>query len=362
MFKFFVLGCSLLLFNLTAFAQEKCVPLLWPTTSLLYEDVNHAQVFSVLKKQADKAMHSPSQAIEILASAGITNITDKKLQNSRRVMREADQAAVLALTYRLSSNKAYLEKAREILLLWSAKNHPTGNPINETRLEGLIWAYDLIACQLSSAEQIQIKTWFTQLRKKKMAWHFGPATRINNHRTHQLKMVLLLDKVLGLSQDFHDDIKSSEQHAEINLDPKTGQSYDYHNRSSLYYHQYDLQPWLEIKLITQLNLPAIDKAYYFMQNKIRAHEINGEFKDSKAPIDALRAKGGFSYAVAGSQFDIKRAAPSILTFYTQHCAPIAPDMLAIVRSAKPSPWLAFLQARQMLWQACKTGSLLNLKS
>lgn len=332
-----------------------CEPTLWPGSSFSETRIKSIPISEIklLEKQAKKMLQSPPKAILKLGSAGKTSINDQALKASREAFRESDYAATIALMYKITNNEVYFNAAKDILLKWAKVNEPTGNPIDETRLQGLIWAYDLIACNLNETDKAVIKTWFEKLRQKKLAWQFGPNTKMNNHRVHQLKMLMLLDRVLKRSSDWQTDLSDALKLATINLNPETGVSFDYLNRSSLYYHNYAVEAWVEINLLAAKSISPIEKSFDFLITQIRNHNTHNEFSHSQAKIDGLRAKGGFDYAKAGSTFDSTRAAPTIITFYSVYCGDMAPDLLSIVNIAKPSPWLAFIKVRKSLWNNCQ---------
>jgi hypothetical protein len=328
-----------------------CHPTLWPSTSPI---INASAIIPQdtlieLRLWAKKLMKQPSYPIAVLGSSGAIDIKNDKLIASRKAFQDADHAAVLAITYRLTHNEDYFNKTREILTSWAKVNLPTGNPIDETRLDGMIWAYDLISCDLSDDDKTQIVDWFERLRSKKKAWSFGSVTSSNNHRIHQLKMLLLLDKVLGYSEDWLRDLKTAQEYSTINLNPESGISLDYRERNALYYHNYVTQAWLEIALITGCCWQPIDQAFSFLSNKILSHDIGNEFTNSQAPIDALRAQNGFEYAKTGGTFDITRAAPTIITFYTINKSTPEPKLWIITEQTKPSPQMIFLKTRRILW-------------
>ena len=336
----------------TMAATAVCRPLLWPSKSPINNPSLSIPQSNTVELQAwsDKFIRQPAHPIAVLSSSGRINIKDSTLIASRKSVEDADKAAVLALTYRLTRNVDYLNKARTILTSWASINNPTGNPIDETRLDGMIWAYDLIACDLPATDKALIIRWFEQIRAMKIAWTFGPITSTNNYRIHQLKMLLLLDKVLLHNQDWVNDKISADTFSTINLDPESGMSIDYLQRSALYYQNYVMQPWLEISLITGCCSQAIKRGFTFLSDKILSHETTNEFSDSSANIDALRAKGGFSYAVKGGSFKVTKAAPTIVAYYSIEKIRINPSLWAILQRTKPSPKMAFLNARRLLWQ------------
>ncbi|HBI21845.1 MAG TPA: hypothetical protein DDY37_04570 [Legionella sp.] len=330
-----------------------CRPLLWPVTSAV---INPSfpidpETMSELQHWSEQFVHQPSNPVPILSSAGNTNINDSRLIASRRAFEDADHAAVLALTYRLTHQVDFLNKTREILTGWSKINHPTGSPIDETRLEGMIWAYDLIACDLPQEEKDGILNWFEALHIKKRAWIPGHFTSENNHRIHQLKMLLLLDKMLHRDPDWKLDIKNAKKYAIINLNPQSGASIDYFERSALYYHNYVVQPWLEITLVTGCCRKPVQQAFSFLADKMLSHQMDDEFSHSRAPIDTLRAQGGFQYAKKGGTFDVKKAAPTIVAYYTLDRTRPDPRLWLIEEQGTSSPWMVFLRARRRLWQA-----------
>jgi hypothetical protein len=350
---FFIVNfCLMVLSSSLANADQSfCHSVLWPNNRLTVHSDSEEElsVLQNLQQWSNKFLKKSPNSIPVLGSAGKINITDSNLISSRKALQDADHAAVLALTFALTNNTDYLNKTRDILLSWSVVNQPTGNPVDETRLEGMIWAYDLVSCFLVEKDREIIESWFDNMRAKKLSWKFGPLTTNNNHRIHQQKMILLLDKILNRDEDWKDDLAKTQKYSEINLNVITGESIDYKERDALYYHNYDLQSWLEISLISGCCKQPVTQAFNFLSNHILSHNIGGEFLYSNAKIDKLRDEGGFEYAKKGGNFDVKKAASTIVMYYT--LVPDKPDnvLMSIVHDAKPSPWLSFLTARKVLW-------------
>lgn len=329
-----------------------CHPLLWPATTAMVHPIFSVPISTVdeLQQWSKKLMKKSAHPIATLHSAGKTDLNDPELIASREAFKDAGNMAVLALTYRLTNNKDYLNKTKQTLLSWAKINHPTGHPIDETNLEGMIWAYDLIACDLSDQDKHTILDWFERMRSKKIVWEFDKLSSTNNHRIHQIKMLLLLDKILQRHSDWFHEIKNAESYASINLDPQSGVSVDYRQRSALFYHNYDVQPWLEISLVTDCCRKATNQAFVFLEKKIVTHRIGNEFFHSQVKLDTERAKNGFTYAQRGGRFDVTRAASTIVTYYTINRIRPDPRLWSIVQRTKSSPWLVFTKARRILWQ------------
>lgn len=349
------LGSLMWLVSLTCCAESRlpiCRPLLWPAASTMANPAFSMppDVVTDLQDLSRKLLDHPPHPVPILHSAGHTDRLDPEFIASRKALQDAGNVAVLALAYQVTHRKAYFKHAKQILLRWAQVNKPTGHPIDETKLEGMIWAYDLIACHVPPKDKTQILNWFEQMRMKKRAWTFGKVTQSNNHRIHHIKMLLLLDKILQRDQDWQRDLLNAAEYARINLDPRTGKSVDYQQRNALYYHNYAVQPWLEISLISGCCHSETQQAFTFLSNQILGRHIGNEFVHSHAKIDKLRAEEGFAYALPGGQFDVSRAASTIVTYYTIHRDKPNPKLWFILQQTKPYPWLEFTKARRILWQ------------
>ncbi len=156
----------------------------------------------------------------------------------------------------------------------------------------------------------------TDLQQVKRTWPAGPITATNNHRVHQLKILLMLDRELNDPDALSADQLAARRLSIININPVTGETLDYRQRSALYYHNYDLQSWIEISLLGNCCQPIVRKAFNFLVQHVRSGEINHEFAHSTAAIDRERAAGGFPNAIADSTFDVSRMTPTIVAMYT----------------------------------------------
>lgn len=340
-----------LISNIKLVFAEDCQPELWPKDSLIIKNPSSisSDLLSDLHKQTDKFLTKSPHAIKTLISSGVTDTKDPSRLATLEAVKDADHAALMALMFRMTHKDIYLQKTRELLLAWAGSNEPTGNPIDETKLAGMIWAYDLAHCDLNQQDQNSIKTWFKKLHDKKIAFTLGKKSINNNHHTHQLKMLLLLDKVLNDQNNWKKDYTDAEKFSKININLQTGETQDYQERTALYYHNYDLQPWIEITLISDCCKTPVMKAFQFLSDRIHTGDYKNEFSHSTAPIDKKRAEGGFEYAKSGGVFDLHKAAPTIVAYYTLINSTPDPMLWNIVVETKPSPWLTFLTARRALW-------------
>lgn len=335
-------------------ANEACKDgqsLLWPgrfSTQIKAEALTEP-VRAQISAAAERAMKYGVAPVRTLASAGQTDKDSPELVASRRAFQDADNAANLALGFRVLGERKYLGKATAILLGWAKTNKPTGHPIDETRLDKLVYAYDLVRCEMSEPDRTAVLGWFAQMRDAKLAWKYGEKTQYNNHRTHQIKMLLLLARALG-DQATYDKVQAETQaHLKANIDAATGETLDHKERNALHYQAYDLEPWMEIALITGCCKEPVNKAYEFLRDKIAKGDTHYEFAKSTAAIDEKRGKAGFEYAKKGGAFDTEKAVRSLLAYQTLNGPEQNPAMTALLK-AEASPMNLFFLVRQQVWR------------
>ena len=167
------------------------------------------------------------------------------------------------------------------------------------------------------------------------------------YQTHHLKILLMLDKMLGRADQYEKDLAVTERHLKSNLGSANGSSLDYKQRDAMHYHVFDLEAWNEIVLVTGCCGQNVDRAFRFFENTLRADPNHVEFANSTAPIDGKRAAGGFEYAKAQS-YDPHKAARAIFAYATIPGRTVSPALWKAARDGSEYKDL-FYQARYFLW-------------
>jgi hypothetical protein len=215
-------------------------------------------------------------------------------------------------------------------------------------LEGFLWAYDLLFCEFTPTEHRIITIWLLNLQSNKHNWKFGSSSGKNNLRTHQLKILLMLDRLLEDETSLNADKETLRQHLANNL-LENGVSIDYNERDALHYHVYNLEPWLEIALLEPHYLPKVTESYNYLIKQIKDDNIHNQFANSKQKIDKKRAQGGFSYAKKGGSFDTKRITRSVIAFNTVKTTKLDENILKYLSKHKTKHTLLFHYIRYYLW-------------
>jgi len=328
---------------------------LWPLRSAFIRDPAglHASkdfvpVRAEVLEEGQKALREPPAPVEALHSSGVSNKDDPSFQATRKAFGDADKFALLAMAYRLSGESKYLDGAKRYVLAWAQVNKPTGEPIDETRLDGFLWGLDLVRSEFNVDEKRQIDAWLERWLVAKRSFSFGRTSDTNNHKTHALKIVVMLDKLLDRSADYQHDLADVEKQLDANLLPN-GESIDYQQRDAMHYHIYDLEAWNEIALVTGCCGERIDRAFAFFDNTIKNDSAHVEFAKTTAPIDRRRAEAGFDYAQAKS-FDVQDAARAIFSYATLPGRKVDGHLWSAAMEGKSRKNLFYL-ARFYLWSA-----------
>jgi multidrug resistance efflux pump len=296
----------------TVVKSKQCTQQLWP---VLNQNKLPESVREKLLNKANKSLHFSPRALEELHSSGISHVNDPRLIETRMALQDSQTSVLLALAYRLTSDEKYLQQARSILVSWGQIYKPTGHPIDETKFESMLWAYDLVQCDLSSEDNQLINGWLRGFQRKKNKWKFSKSSHINNHKTHQLKILLMVDKLLNDEKSLTAHLVMLKEHLSNNL-LNDGSSIDYEERNALHYHVYNLEPWLEIALLAPHFEEKVAHSYAFLKEQLNNDNIHDQFSQSKQGADARRAEGGFSQYKKGSDYDVSKAARAILVYAT----------------------------------------------
>jgi multidrug resistance efflux pump len=297
---------------------------LWPASSIISTGSQKrlpSFLLEHLLAKADAALEIVPQALSGLNSAGVVDPKDEALLKTRESLQDSQRSALLAIAYKLTGDEKYFKQAGSILMAWAQTYKPSGHPIDETKLDAMLWAYDLLKCELSADDNNTFQLWLKDIRDKKKNWAFGKSSGVNNWKTNQLKIQLMIDKLLSDQQTWKSDIEATDKHLTVNI-LKDGSTFDYEERNALHYHVYDLEAWLEIALLEQKYRDETKQAFDFLTNKLNGDDVHNQFVGSKQAIDEKRANAGFEYARRGGDYRPEEAEKAILLYATVNNIPL----------------------------------------
>ena len=292
---------------------------------LIKTDKDAKARFETLKRAADKALNDKPNPIRVIQGEGKLK-TDPLAIKTRESLGDMRKMYFFAYTFASTGDTQYADKAREFILAWAQQNMPTGNPIDETTLDDLFFAFDLTQSQFSPAEKKSAQTWMRKVADTQIAIGLiharkGDGISKNNWQSHRLKIVGLIGYTLAEKKYIDYAIENFKRQIEVNLRPD-GSSIDFHERDALHYHCYDVEPLLELAIAANNNGTnlytyksksgaSLEKSVKFLMPFCSGEKKHPEFVKSTVAFDRKRAESGDENYKAGHLFDPKKGGHSL---------------------------------------------------
>jgi len=311
------------------------------------------KLFRKLQHEADGSVNDQGRPIAHIRTAGRLD-TDPLKQESRASLEDMRKLYALGYAYAATTNRAYGAAARRIILSWAQVNQPSGVPVDETKLEPLLVAYDLTRPVFSSGERTIVEDWLRRMASLELqSARTNLVTTMNNWNSHRLKIVGLIAFLLEDQKLIEEAVRGFKKQVEVNLYPD-GSSFDFHQRDALRYHCYDLEPLLVLAIAAQQNGiglysyqasngACLAKAVSFLVPYCDGTKTHAEWVHSKVKFDRQRAVAGEAGFSPGAAFNPSEAREvfELASFFDEGYAPLALRLFA--RGALEYPrWQAVL--------------------
>lgn len=287
------------------------------------------------KKQWESLLKDANEALTVIPNPADTLLTEGILQGDPRKTRtwksieDMQKVYALAFAYKVTNDISYLIKTSEFLKAWATRNQPQGNPINDTNLDRIIFAYDLVKNDLSAEINLATRAWLMkvgsqQIKSFDKAASGKSLTYMNNWNSHRLKEVAevawaINDEKLKL---WVIDLYKKQIAKNLNAD---GSSYDFHERDALHYHIYDVDPLMVVATILKRDGNFGDNPYRYKSAEgsslkgsvdwlvpfFTGEKTHAEWVNSKSSFDKKRAANGEKGYIAGTLFKPTEARTSI---------------------------------------------------
>jgi len=314
------------------------------------ERTNAAPGVKALVSNVEAHLNEPARAVAKLHTEGTLpheGIYDQSVEAEKDLdlMRDA------ALAWRVTSDDRYLKLVDRLLYAWVTTYQPSFNPIDETRFEGLILAYDMTASALPVKTRNASMAFLTQFANGYIAQIDAQprpltGTFRNNWQSHRIKLIAMSAFTLDNRKMINAAQRLFVEHIGDNIEPD-GSTVDFKERDALHYVTYDLQPlvtaalsarrhnrnWLPEKATNGATLAA---ALNWLTPYASGTQTHDEFVHSDVPFDAKRREAGLpGYS---GQWDPKNAAELYhlaarldgrYTPIALHLAPTPPAWLAV---------------------------------
>src|SRR6266496_3865804 len=143
------------------------------------------KLFRKLQREADASVNHQGRPVANIRTAGRLD-TDPLKEQSRASLEDMKKLYALGYAYAVTTNRAYGAAARRIILGWARVNQPTGVPIDETKLEPLLVAYDLARSAFSAADRKMVEDWLRRVASLELERvQTNSVTAMNNWNSHR---------------------------------------------------------------------------------------------------------------------------------------------------------------------------------
>ena len=216
-----------------------------------------------------------------------------------------DQPIVLnlALAWRLTGDRAYLDQAARYLESWADVYQMSFNPIDETGFDALLLATDLTEADLPAATRATIDGFWRRMAVGYLdAMDAKPRNFNTNWQSHRVKLATMAAFQTGDVKLIARARAAYRAQVSTNIQPD-GSVFDFHERDALHYVTYDLDPlmmaalaakahgedWLTWKSADGVNLAS---ALDWLAPYAAGEKVHVEFANSRVQFDRDRAGAG----------------------------------------------------------------------
>lgn len=273
--------------------------------------------FRAIADHALKRRPNPSDSIFY---EGLVSNHPRRLQ-AAEYLEDMRLLHALIWTYLLTGEQKYARRARSYLLAWASTYRPTGNDVNENKLNPCFLTYGLLKHELSNKKQKEVERWLTDIAaRQKEGWRLGETA--GNRHAKRLKLIWILGLALEDRELQEFAFSRSREVLRKALFPD-GRSHDLERRDAMHYHVSCINGLLELSLIARIsdiNLYAettpegasIQKSVEYTLPYVRGEKIHPEWVNSQVALDHKRGASGDPYYRPGKPWDPVEAIDMLL--------------------------------------------------
>jgi hypothetical protein len=297
-------------------------------TSLNQKEINRLREWGaerVWQSTADQALTEDPHPIDTIRTEGLLQ-GDPKKTATQQALRDMRKMYALALVYKVSADMKYLSVLERYLTEWATTDRPRGDPIDDTNLDPVIEAYDMVKADLPPATEQFVRDWLKATAEVELSAPFNRSNRAtshNNWHSHRLKIVGEIAFAIGDTALQGYTVRGIKEQIAGNLNAD-GSSSDFMTRDALHYHVYDLEPLLKLAIVLKRATGAdyynyvapggssIKKSVDWLLPYLNGEKTHGEFVNSTVEFDRQRARNGEAAYKAGTLFDPRNGIATLL--------------------------------------------------
>ncbi|GAB3178339.1 alginate lyase family protein [Telluribacter humicola] len=267
-----------------------------------------------VEQEAKQYLNDEPRPLRVIHYEGLLDTNPDRIRTTES-LKDLDKVAVWLSAYYGTQDAVYANKIKEYLLAWAGAYQPTGNPINENKLEPLVHSYQVLKEYFSTVEKRQVDKWLTQLAEAEMAF---PRIPENNWKAKHIKLV----GTIGLVLQKPHYVEYAQEKFKKYIDKALyadGTSRDLIERDALSYHVSGLDPLLIYALtVEQLGGKqggfrpftyespeggSIQKSIDYVVPYAKREKVHAEWVNTKVELDRQRAKAGLEHYQPGKPYN-----------------------------------------------------------
>lgn len=253
-------------------------------------------------RRADAALARPPGAIPQLHTEG--TLPGKGIRDvSLKAKQDQPVVLALALAWRLTGDRRYLEQAGRYLAAWADVYQMSFNPIDETGFDTLLLATDLTEADLPPELRETLDGFWRRMAAGYLdAMDKAPKNQMTNWQSHRVKLAAMAAFQTGDAALIDRARAAFRKQVAANINPD-GSVFDFHERDALHYVTYDLDPLLMAAIAAKAHgedwyrwrSPAgasLANALRWLEPYAKGTSTHTEFVNSKILFDRERAAAG----------------------------------------------------------------------
>jgi hypothetical protein len=278
-----------------------------------------AQDYAILSPRSAPAVHGNPVAREVIARADAAlgrapgaiprlhtegTLPGKGIRDISLKAKE-DQPIVLnlALAWRLTGDRRYLDHARRYLEAWADVYQMSFNPIDETGFDTLLLATDLTEKALPPAARAKLNGFWRRMAVGYLDAMAGkPKNNLTNWQSHRVKLATMAAFQAGDPRLVARARIAFRNQISANVRPD-GSVFDFGERDALHYVTYDLDPLLMAAIAAKAHgedwyawsAPSgasLQGALRWLEPYAQGRKTHIEFANSRIAFDRQRAAAG----------------------------------------------------------------------
>jgi hypothetical protein len=288
-------------------------------------DASLLKLYGAQRALAGQALTEASQPIDTIRSEGLLQ-GDPKKTATQAALKDMGKMYALALMYRLDSDTASLIQLDRYFHAWAETDKPRGDPIDDTNLDPVIEAFDMVKNEVPAGTARAVRNWLRATAEAEITAVYNRpnrATSYNNWHSHRLKIIGEIGFAIGDTALEGNARRGLEVQIGRNLRPD-GASEDFVTRDALHYHVYDLEPLLQLAILLKRATgvdyyswvsPAgssIRKSVEWLLPYVTGEKTHAEFVNSTVAFDRQRTANGEAAYKAGSVWEVKNGVRTLV--------------------------------------------------